>query len=52
MSDPESDIECLPHNSLLAAVLLGLAAGKPAQVNLPAGPAVLTVLSDPQPDAG
>ena len=44
-SDPESGIECLPHNSPLAAVLLGLAAGKPAQVNLPAGPAILTVLS-------
>ena len=44
-TDPESGIECLPHNSPLAAVLLGLAPGKPAQVNLPAGPATLTVLS-------
>jgi transcription elongation factor GreA len=44
-TDPESDIECLPHNSPLAAVLLGLTIGKPAQVQLPAGPAVLTVLS-------
>jgi transcription elongation factor GreA len=44
-TDPESGIECLPHNSPLAAVLLGLAVGKPAQVNLPAGPAILTVLS-------
>jgi transcription elongation factor GreA len=44
-TDAESGIECLPHNSPLAAALLGLAAGKPAQVNLPAGPAVLTVLS-------
>lgn len=42
-TDPESGIECLPHNSPLAAALLGLAAGKPAQVDLPAGPAVLTV---------
>ncbi|MFZ5496508.1 MAG: GreA/GreB family elongation factor [Verrucomicrobiota bacterium] len=44
-TDPESGIECLPHNSPLAAALLGLAAGRPAQVNLPAGPAILTVLS-------
>ena len=44
-TDPQSDIECLPHTSPLAAVLLGLAAGKPAEVNLPAGPATLTVLS-------
>jgi transcription elongation factor GreA len=44
-TDPESGIECLPHNSPLAAVMLGLAVGRPAQVNLPAGPAVLTVLS-------
>ena len=44
-TDPESDIECLPHNSPLAAALLGLTVGKPAQVNLPAGPATLTVLS-------
>ncbi|MDP1579489.1 MAG: hypothetical protein Q8M02_04380 [Candidatus Didemnitutus sp.] len=43
--DTESDLECLPHNSPLAAVLLGLAAGNPAPVQLPAGPAVLTVLS-------
>ncbi len=44
-TDPESGIECLPHNSPLAAALLGLAVGQPAQVNLPAGPAILTVLS-------
>lgn len=44
-TDSETDIECLPHNSPLATVLLGLAAGKPAQVNLPAGPSMLTVLS-------
>ena len=44
-TDPETGIECLPHNSPLAAVLLGLAPGKPAEVNLPAGPATLTVLS-------
>jgi transcription elongation factor GreA len=44
-TDSESDLECLPHNSPLAVVLLGLIVGKPAQVNLPAGPAILTVLS-------
>lgn len=44
-TDPESGIECLPHNSPLAAVLLGLEVGKPAEVTLPAGPSVLTVLS-------
>ena len=35
----------LTARSPLAAVLLGLAIDKPAQVNLPAGPAILTVLS-------
>jgi transcription elongation factor GreA len=44
-TDPESGIECLPHTSPLAAALLGLTVGKPTQVNLPAGPAILTVLS-------
>ena len=44
-TDSESDLECLPHNSPLAAALLGLAVGKPTQVQLPAGPSVLTVLS-------
>jgi transcription elongation factor GreA len=44
-TDPDSGLECLPHNSPLAVVLLGLTEGKPAQVNLPAGPAILTVLS-------
>lgn len=44
-TDAESGLECLPHNSPLAAALLGLAVGQPAQVQLPAGPAVLTVLS-------
>ena len=29
-TDPESGLECLPHNSPLAAVLLGPAAAKPA----------------------
>ena len=43
--DPESGIECLPHNSPLAAALLGLKVNTPAQVMLPAGAAVLTVRS-------
>jgi transcription elongation factor GreA len=44
-SDPESGIECLPHNSPLATAALGLAAGSETQVTLPAGPAILTVRS-------
>jgi transcription elongation factor GreA len=44
-TDPESGIECLPHNSPLASAVLGMAAGAQAQVTLPAGPALLTVLS-------
>jgi len=43
-TDPETEIECLPHNSPLAAALLGLKVGEPTPVQLPAGPAVLTVL--------
>ena len=44
-SDPASGIECLPHNSPLAAALLGLTVGKPTRVTLPAGAAILTVCS-------
>jgi transcription elongation factor GreA len=44
-TDPESGIECLPHDSPLAAALLGLAAGTQAQVRLPAGEAILKVIS-------
>ncbi len=44
-SDPDSDIECLPHSSPLATALLGLATGAQAQVRLPAGEAILAVLS-------
>src|SRR5471030_34110 len=44
-SDPESGIECLPHNSPLATAVLGLAIGVPAKVTLPAGEAILTVRS-------
>ena len=44
-SDPESGIECLPHNSPLATAVLGLAANAQTKVTLPAGPAILTVRS-------
>ena len=44
-NDPESGIECLPHNSPLAMAVLGLAANAHAQVTLPAGGAILTVRS-------
>src|SRR5580698_8435189 len=44
-SDPESGIECLPHNSPLATAVLGLPPKVPAEVALPAGEAILTVLS-------
>lgn len=44
-SDPDSGIECLPHNSPLAAAILGLTVDVPAKVTLPAGEAILTVRS-------
>ena len=44
-SDPESGIECLPHNSPLATAVLGLAANAQTKVALPAGRAILTVLA-------
>lgn len=44
-SDPDSGIECLPHSSPLAIAVLGLASGAGTQVTLPAGEAILTVLS-------
>ena len=44
-SDPESGIECLPHNSPLAAVVLGLTVDTPTTVTLPAGVAIMTVRS-------
>jgi transcription elongation factor GreA len=44
-TDPESGIECLPHNSPLATAVLGLATGAQTQVRLPAGEAILTVCS-------
>jgi transcription elongation factor GreA len=44
-SDPDSGIECLPHNSPLAAVVLGLAVDTPTRVALPAGEAIVIVRS-------
>lgn len=43
-TDEMSGIECLPHTSPLAVVLLGLAPGVQTKVTLPAGEALLTVL--------
>ncbi len=42
-SDPESGIECLPHNSPLAAAVLGLPVNAPTKVAFPAGEAIVTV---------
>jgi len=50
-SDPESGIECLPHNSPLATAVLGLAANAQTKVTLPAGEALLTVRSIRNPTA-
>ncbi|MBK8479284.1 MAG: hypothetical protein IPL39_24300 [Opitutaceae bacterium] len=44
-SDADSGIECLPHASPLAAAVLGMAAQASRKVTLPAGDAILTVLS-------
>jgi len=44
-SDPESGIECLPHNSPLATVVLGLSVDTPTKVMLPAGEAIVTIRS-------
>ena len=44
-SDPESGIECLPHNSPLATAVLGLTVDAPTTVTLPAGQAVVTLRS-------
>jgi transcription elongation factor GreA len=44
-SDPETGIECLPHNSPLATVLLGLSVNARTKVKLPAGETILTVLA-------
>jgi transcription elongation factor GreA len=42
-SDPESGIECLPHNSPLARAVLGLTVDTPTKVVLPAGEAIVTI---------
>jgi transcription elongation factor GreA len=44
-SDPESCIECLPHNSPLATAVLGLAVDTPTKVMLPAGESIVTIRS-------
>lgn len=44
-TDPESGLECLPHTSPLATAVLGMAAGAQAKVRLPAGEALLTIVS-------
>ncbi|MFT3784396.1 MAG: hypothetical protein QM790_20490 [Nibricoccus sp.] len=44
-TDEESGIECLPHTSPLAAVVLGLTAGSQTQVKLPAGESLLKIVS-------
>ncbi|MDX2185404.1 MAG: hypothetical protein SFV32_00590 [Opitutaceae bacterium] len=44
-TDEQTGIECLPHNSPLAKVLLGLTAGVPTRVMLPAGEALVTIRS-------
>jgi len=43
--DPESGIECMPHTSPLARVLIGMKPGVQSKVTLPAGEALLTVRS-------
>jgi len=42
-TDPESGIECLPHNSPLATAMLGLKVDAPTLVTLPAGEAIMIV---------
>lgn len=44
-TDPDSGIECLPHNSPLATAVIGLAVDARTKVRLPAGEAFLTVRS-------
>src|SRR5262245_96025 len=44
-TDPDNGIECLPHDSPLAAAVLGLTTEAPTEVTLPAGEAVVTVRS-------
>jgi transcription elongation factor GreA len=42
-SDPDSGIDCLPHDSPLAKVALGMAPQESREVVLPAGKAILTI---------
>jgi transcription elongation factor GreA len=51
-TDPDSGIECLPHNAPLAAAIIGLRPLTPTRVRLPAGEALLTLLSirNPTPE--
>lgn len=42
-TDPDSGIECLPHNSPLATAAIGLAVNAQTKVQLPAGESLLTV---------
>jgi transcription elongation factor GreA len=51
-SDPESGIECLPHNSPMASAVLGLTIDIPTKVALPAGEAIVTVRSIRNPTQG
>jgi transcription elongation factor GreA len=51
-TDPESGIECVPHNSPLAQAALGLAVDAEARVKLPAGEAILVVRSIRNPTPG
>jgi transcription elongation factor GreA len=44
-TDPETGIECLPHNFPLAQAALGLTVDAQTKVKLPAGEALLTVRS-------
>ena len=50
--DEASGIECLPHTSPLATAVLGLAAGSETRTILPAGEAILKVLSIRNPTQG
>lgn len=44
-TDEETGIECLPHTSPLATAVLGLVAGSETKTMLPAGEAILKVIS-------
>jgi transcription elongation factor GreA len=44
-SDPDTGVECLPHSSPLASAILGFTAQTPTKVTLPAGDAIITIIS-------